>query len=268
MATVNATFVFGLPEDIDTDQLLIYTSATETGTYTLDSTVPYVYGTSTYELADADDLTWYKIQFNNSITSKLGPLSEPVYGGNFDQTKPFLAVSTGSDGANYATQEDVYRYAGLTPQDVSRARVSQALRRARAIVDFRTAELNLERFTMTFDTDPARKKFNATMLIVREAEINIALGNVYRGMADDKIVESMTDPTKTKPSVSIGSTSIGEEASSNDTEHATVLLEIANRYLAIGASMLASIQPTSVRLHAQDDGYVKSPRFKLPFNGY
>lgn len=271
MATQSAVFKFALPEDTDSDQMRIYSSATKNGTYSLVTTVSYEYGDSTYEYDSLDDTTWYKIQFLNSTDSETGPISDPVYGGDFSNASPFLAVSTGTDGANYATTQDVYDYCTLTTTDVTQARVSQALRRARAVIDLKTADLNLDRFTRTFDTDTSRKKFNATLRVLKEAEINIALGNIYRGLADDLILDRMRDAIAGNGSedsaVSIGQTSLAEGAGLVNPRHVAELGALANRYLSIGAAMLNALQPPSIRLHFEGE-YTQSPRFKYPFNGY
>lgn len=271
MATQSGVLKFALPEDTDSDQLLIYSSATRNGTYSLADTVAYSYGDSTYEYDSLDDTTWYKIKFNNSVDGEAGPISDPVYGGNFSNASPFLAVSTGTDGANYATTQDVFEYSTLTTDDVTTARVSQALRRARAVIDLKTAALNLDRFTRTFTTEVSRKKFNASLRIVREAEINIALGNIYRGLADDLIMkrmrETLSGSADESTAVSIGQTSLAQGAGLTNPKHIGELNGLANRYLAIGAAMLNALQPPSVRLHVESE-FAQSPRFKYPFNGF
>ena len=270
MATQSAVFKFALPEDEDSDQLLIYSSATKAGTYSLATTVSYEYGDSTYEYDSLDDITWYKVKFNNTTDSEAGPLSDPVYGGDFAKASPFLAVSTGTDGAHFATTSDVYDYCTLTTADVKTTRVSQALRRARAIIDLRTAELDLDRFKRDWDTDVTRKKFNATLRILKEAEINIALGNIYRGLADDLIADRMRDALAGNAgggSLSIGDTSLSDPNSLANTASMRALNRLADRYLGVGAAMLASIQPTSIRLHVESD-FRQAPRFRYPFNGY
>lgn len=271
MATESAVFKFALPEDVDSDQMRIYSSATKDGTYTLATTVSYEYGTSTYEYDALDDTLWYKIQFLNSTDSETGPMSDPVYGGKFADASPFLTVSTGTDGANYATIQDVYDYCTLTTEDVTQARVGQALRRARAVIDLRTADLDLDRFTQDFDTATSRKKFNAVLRILKEAEINIALGNIYRGLADDIIAlrmrEALSGGGDETSAVTIGQTALAQGAGLVSSRHAAELGALANRYLSIGAAMLNALQPTSVRIHHKGE-YVQSPRFKYPFNGY
>jgi len=273
MATQSAVFTFALPEDTETDQLIIHSAATETGTYSIDTTVSYEYGTTQYEYDALDDVTWYKIQFNNSVDSETGPISDAVYGGSFSNASPFLAVSTSTDGANYATTQDVYDYSTLTTADVTQARVSQALRRARAVIDLRTAELNLSRFTKTFNTDTSRKKFNATLRIVKEAEINIALGNVYRGLSDDLVMDrlrgALSGDADESGAVSIGQTSLSAASGLTDPRHMAELGALANRYLSIGSAMINALQPSSVRLHPCDpDCATQSPKFKYPFSGF
>lgn len=272
MATQSAVFTFALPEDINSDQIRIFSSATKEGTYSLATSVDYEYGTTSYEYDTLDDVLWYKIIFNNSVDSEVGPWSDPVYGGDFSKASPFLAISTASDGANYATNQDVYDYATLTTADVTQARVSQALRRARSIVDLKTAALNLSRFTRTFDTDTSRKKYNATLRIVREAEINIALGNIYRGISDDLVMndlrEVLAGNDTSSEGVAIGATSISSSSGLANPQHMSMLRQLANRYLSIGTAMLAALMPPSIRLHHEPDEFVRSPRFTYPFNGF
>lgn len=271
MATQSAVFTFALPEDTDSDQLLIKSSATKDGTYSTDDTVTYEYGATTHEFDSLDDTKWYKVQFNNSTDSETGPISDAVYGGNFSNASPFLAVSTKYDGANYATTQDIYDYSTLTTSDVTVTRVSQSLRRARAIVDLKTADLDVDRFTRTFSTDTSRKKYNAALRILKESEILIALSNVYKGMGDDLVIkstrESLAGTSSTVSSISIGSTSVQESGAGTDSQTLKDLLFLSLDYKTQGMELLDSISSNSVRLHAESD-FVASPKFKLPFNGF
>ncbi len=274
MATVSAVFTFALPEDTDTNKLLISESSTKDGTYSTFTNYTYEYGTTTQEEDALDTTKWYKIQFTNTNDSEDGPLSEAVYGGDFNDASPFLAISSKYDGADYASTQDVYDYSTLTTTDVTQARVSQALRRARAVIDLKTADLNLDRFTRTFATDTSRKKYNATLRVIKEAEINIALGNIYRGLSDDLVMLRMRDAvsgnSSDSQSVSIGQTSLSGSSGLANPRHMAELNGLANRYLAIGAAMIDSLQPVSIRLHPQDSEgvFVRSPRFTYPFNGW
>lgn len=267
MAIVSATFTFALPEDIDSDQLLIYNCETEQGNYSIVTTVDYEYGTTFYEFDEVNEALWYKIRFNNSTDNESGPLSDPVYGGSFSNAAPFLAVSTSTDGANYASIADVYNYAGLTTEDIGSNRVSAALRSARAIIDYRTAEMDLSRFE-TFDTDTARRKYNASLRILKEAEINLALGNLYQNMSDDLIIQNKREGGVFAPgSVSIGGTSISGDDIASRSENILYLATLGARYEMYGNQLLASLDTNSVKLVATEF-YVRVPRFLYPFNGW
>lgn len=190
--TEYAKITFSLPEDTDSDEILVFTSATEDGVYAADvpPSLPYQYGETTAEIADIDIALWYKIQFRNSVASKVGPLSEAVEGEDWtNKGKPELYISTTTDGAHYATEQDVYDYVhgDMDPLVVLPARVSDALKSSRAIIDLRCAEMDLSRFANTFQTDVARRKYNAALHVLKEAEINFALGMIYRGLAQDTV---------------------------------------------------------------------------------
>jgi hypothetical protein len=67
--------------------------------------------------------------------------------------------------------------------------------------------------------------------------------------------------------MALGQSSIAEAGGLGNTQHMAELNVLANRYLSVGAAMLSSIQPSSIRLHATDDENVQSPKFIFPFNG-
>lgn len=251
MATQSATFTFALPEDPDSDQLLIYSSSTETGTYSLATTVAYTYGTTEYEYDSFNDTLWYKIKFNNSDDSEAGPLSDAVYGGNFANAAPFLAVSTTTDGANYATIQDVYEYSGLTATEATPDAVSKALRRARALIDHFCNEMSLDRYNI-YDIEIARKKYNAALRILREAEINIALGVLYRSLSDDTILDGFRNADNEVGGVSIGDTSLdGANTNIRRPENIAFLAALADRYSRTGRALLDALQPKSIAIRTQ-----------------
>lgn len=266
MATVTATITFSLPEDQDADRLDIYASSTKEGSYSLIQSDAYEYGQTTYEIATLSDALWYKIKFVDTGNATEGPLSEPVFGGSFSAAAPFLAVSSTTDGANYATSQDVYDYSGLTTEDVASSRVSAALRRARATIDYRTAEMGIERFD-AFDSDTARRKYNATLRILKEAEINIALGNLYQNLSDDRIIANMRSGVSTPNSISIGSTSISGDDIADRNENILFLATLSSRYFSLGEQLLASLDTNSVKL-IYTDLNVRIPKFIYPFNGF
>ena len=267
MAIQNATMTFSLPEDQDSDQIQIHVATTQAGAYSLIVTDDYEYGVTYYEYSALDDTLWYKIQFNNSSDSVAGPISEAVYGGTYSAASPFLAVSTTSDGANYATTQDVYDYSGLIAEDVVTSRISAALRRARAVIDFRTAEMELSRFDQ-FDTDTARRKYNATLRILKEAEINIALGNLYQNLSDDRIILNTREGAKSSSNaISIGDTSISGDDIADRTESIVFLATLSQRYFANGELLLSSLDANSIKL-VGEDLTIRIPRFRWPFNGF
>lgn len=267
MATQSGVFTFALPEDVDANQLRIYSSSTKDGTYSLVTTVTYEYGTTTHEYDSLDDTTWYKIQFNNSVDSEAGPISDPVYGGDFANAAPFLAISTTTDGANYATVQDLYDYSGLTTLDISVSNVSRALKRARALVDLFMNEADLERFDL-YETEIARKKYNASLAILKEAEINLALGIAYRDLSDKKIIEDLRSTTGDTTDIRIGATALSSNSSTRRPETIAFLAALSDRYSRYGRQLLDALQPKSIKLTPVDTTAVRSPKFRLPFNGY
>lgn len=267
MATVNATITFALPEDLDADLLELYVSTTKDGNYSLIEQADYEYGTTRYDPQSMDDNYWYKIRFVDSDSGKVGPMSEPVWGGTYSSAAPFLAVSTTSSGANYATTQDVYDYSGLTAEDISTSRVSAALRRARAVIDYRTSEMEFQRFDQ-FDTDTARRKYNASLRILKEAEVNIALGNIYQNMSDDRIIANTREgASSSSGSISIGDTSISGDDIADRNESIIYLSTLAARYFGQGELLLSSLDTNSVKLIGTDLT-VRIPKFRYPFNGW
>lgn len=266
MASIDATISFALPEDSESDLIELHGSSAKDGTYGLVEQSDYQYGMTRYEPQNMDDDSWYKIRFRNTNDGTVSPFSDPVFGGQFSDAAPFLAVSTTTDGANYATTQDVYDYSGLTPEDIASSRVSSALRRARAVIDFRTSEMGIERFD-TFDEDTARRKYNASLRILKEAEINIALGNLYQNMSDDRIIENAREQVSSANAVSIGDTSISGDDIADRHESIVFLATLASRYYAQGELLLSSLDTNSVRL-VWNELSVRVPQFRFPFHGW
>jgi len=263
MSTSNAKLTFALPEDVDSNYLQIHSSATEEGVYVqVGADIAYEYGTVSYEFEDISVTTWYKIRFYNSTDDQHGPFSDLVYGGDWeDSTKPFLAVSTTSDGANYASIENVFEYSGLTTVDVSEARVSQCLRRSRAIVDLRTSEMGLDRFKFSFSSGTARRKYNASLRIIREAEICFALGMVYRGLSDDEVMDGIRSSVKLS-NVSVGSASLTVDKSKKGIENSAYFGRLAQKYTLVGTAMIQLLAPSSVQMTWQEEAS-RVPRFSV-----
>lgn len=267
MSIQNATLTFSLPEDSAADRIDIYTSSSENGTYTVIYSTSYEYGTTYLVYPNLDTTKWYKLLFINTGTGYAGPASEAVFGGTYDAAAPFVAISTTWDGANYATTQDVYDYADLTSEDMSTSKVSKALKRARAEIDYRTSELGIDRFE-NLDSDTARRKFNASLVILKEAEICLALHQIYTNLSDNLIIRNMRDGTGSiAGSISIGGTSIsGDSLAERDTNIAYIAT-LAERYYMMAYRKLASLDQTTIRL-IPGDLMARVPRFRYPFNGW
>lgn len=265
MANSYATLTFALPEDNESNYLRIYSSATETGFYSqVGSDISYQYGVTTYQFEDINPTVWYKIRFYNSSENLSGPYSNPVYGGDWDtNTSPFLAVSTTSDGANYATIDDVRTFSGLLSSDVADSRISSGLRRSRAIVDIKTSEMGIDRFTSTFQNKVAKRKYNATLQIVKESEINYCLGMIYRGMVDDIIMQGIRgeDPGGT---ISIGQTSINTNSAGAGPDSYKQLERLSLLYTQRATVLLSMIQPSSIAISWQEPG-IRAGRYYPKF---
>lgn len=261
----NATFTFALPEDTDSNYLQLWSATTETGTYSqVGSDIAYSYGETTYEYTSLSTTTWYKIRFYNSTEGNYGPYSEPVYGGNWStSTNPFLSVSTTTDGANYATIQEVRDFSGLNSDMVTDDRVSQCLRRARAIVDIKTSDMGIDRFA-NFASDIARKKYNASLRLVKEAEINYSLGMIYRGMIDDIIISGLNS-TSLPANISIGTTTLNLESSAKNSNSYRQLEKLSVMYTQRATVLLSIIQPSTINVSWKDpQANNMSPKFLWP----
>jgi hypothetical protein len=253
--TKYAFFTFSLPEDTGSNKIKLFSSSTETGTYSqVGSDIDYSYGDTSYEFNAIDETKWYKIQFYNSSTLKLGPLSDAVYGGNFSTgATPALFVSTSTDGSNYATTQEVLDYGTLTTTDFSSSLISKCLRRARALIDYRTAEMGIDRYTDMFETEVARRKYNASLRIIKEAEICFTLAMAYRAKADDTIMANINSGEGTIDTLSIGATTISTDTGGNSTKNYFYLTDLSAKYANSGSALLAMLAPSSVFLSYNDN---------------
>lgn len=261
---MRTTFTFSLPQDQDADQIEIHEAINKDSNYSLFDTISYEYGNTTVNV-DVSTTRWYKLRFINTQNQTQEQFSEPVYGGNVVLGAPFLAVSTTTDGAHYATAQDVYDFANLTTQDASQNQVSSALRRARALIDYRTAEMDFDRFDV-FDDGVAKRKYNATLRILKEAELHIALGSLYQSLSDDLIMQARRDQEQLGQNVSIGGTSVSGSPLQEQSDSIAFLAALSDNYYSRGEQLLASLDAATIRLRPIGDKTMY-PRFNLPFNG-
>jgi len=250
--TRRAVLVFSLPDDPDSDYLQLYSASSETGTYTqVGSDIEYGYGTTTYEIDDFDTTLWYKIRFRNSSENTVSPYTEPVYGGDLDNKgEGFLAISSTADGINYASIQDVYDYSGLSPNDIDSSKVSIALKRARAYIDLTVSEMDLSKYTNTFDSNTAKRKWNAMLRIIKEIEICIALGHLFRIIADNIMLDDSDSPKF--QSISIGGASISADLGSDGSNATFNYQRISNNYFTYAGGLLRTIRPTTIRIKLED----------------
>lgn len=253
---------FSLPEDMHSDRVTIWESIARDDVYQQVDSQEYRYGDIKLS-TDTDPQKWYKLRFENTASGDTSQFSEAVYGGTVSHSQGFVAVSTTTDGANYATTEDVYKYSGLNPRDADEDRVSQSLRRARAVIDWRTAEMDFARLDI-YESEIRRRKYNAALRILKEAEINMALGNLYQNLADDLIIESRREGQTLSGGTAIGGTSVGGDKLSERSENIQFLNAVSDRYFITAERLLSNIAATSVRLVGSDLG-IRMPKFSHPF---
>jgi len=248
MSIVTGTFLFGLPEDKDSDKVKIWESTTEGGTYTQAVMVDYTYAARAVEYVSLNTEKWYKIQLTNTATSVDSPISDAVYGGDYDNSKPFVAITTSFDGAGYATTTDLYESSNLTASDASLSDVRNSLRTANAFVDMVLGDTNLHRYSRVHSTDVARRKYNAQLEIIKKVEIDFALALLFKDMADDALMTMVRDQRKLYDNISIGQTSIAVDEAGTQLSIAEFLNTQSTRYNTQATALLASILPTSVSL--------------------
>lgn len=247
MATINAVFLYGIPEDRDTNAVRILESTSENGTYTIVEVQNYVYGQKASEYDAADSERWYKIQFLNSVAGETSPESDIVFGGDYDKSKPFFAISTSFDGAGYASVTELLSQSKLSLQDVTSANCARALKISRAFIDLVSESQSVGKFSKYFDLDTSRRKYNAYLEILKQCEINFALSILYKNLADDWVMKSVRDNTGVTnfDSVSIGQTSLSQSDPTN-LKVAEFLDTQSQRYGSQAASLLQTLVPTSI----------------------
>lgn len=249
MAIVTASILFGLPEDKASDRVYIWSASTENGTYTQVESFSYLYAGRAIEYSSLDTEKWYKIQFANSVLSTTSPLSDPVYGGDYDNSRPFIAISTSFDGNNYSTTTDLYESSRLTTSDVSIASAKSALKTARAYIDLILSGTDLHKYSRAYSTDIARRKYNAQLEILKKVECGFALALLYKDMADDQIMKGVREQKKTFDNISIGQTSLSAGSAPKDyVQIAEFLDSQGQRYNAQAAGLLSTLLPTSIPL--------------------
>ena len=253
MATYSGYFFTGVPdEDKDSDKLLVYSSATKDGTYTLESTEDYAFPTKVTEYS-VDEDKWYKISYTNSDTGYTTPLSNYVPGSGILKSAPSLELTSTSDGASYATEIDVYARGNMTDNDIPKADVNYSLSVARAYIDMKLSTISINRYS-AYRNETARRKFNALIKLLKDVEINYALGLVYRHMADDKVMENITAGNSTSASVTVGQTSVGGVVEADSITTAQFFDALSARYSLYADTLLSTLLPNYVPMRYSENG--------------
>lgn len=187
---MNIPIVFSLPEDNTSDIINVYSSTTETGTYTLIGSEDYDYGSTSFMIEDIDEALWYKISFESTSTGYQSALSDPIFGGDFTaRSTPFARVSTTFDGINYASVSEVYTMSNLTIAECPVNTTQTILRSVRAYIDIRLGELNLNTYRFGYNDDVSRRKYNGHLRITRDIEINLTISAIMDKLASDSQLE-------------------------------------------------------------------------------
>jgi len=251
--TYSGYFFTGVPEyDKSADRILVYYADTVNGAYTLLSTEDYTYPTKVMEYEINED-KWYKIAYSNSTTGYTTPQSNAVPGSGVLKSAPNLEITSTADGASYATEIDVYARSNLTDNDISKTDVNYALSIARAYIDIKLSTMSINRYS-AYGTSTASRKFNAQIKLLKDVEINYALGLVYRHMADDKVMENVTAGNSTSASVSVGQTSVGGIVESDSITTAQYFDALSARYSVYADNLLNTLLPNYVPLRYSENG--------------
>lgn len=258
MATYQGYLLISLPDNTNADNVLVYSSATSSGVFTLANTLDYVYPNKTVEYT-VDDTLFYKVAFSESATSWVSALSSVIAGSKVLETAPSIAITSSYDGVSYSTPDDVYAVSNLTTEDVSNDDVIYAIATARAFIDLKTSSLSINRFN-AFSNGVAKKKYNATLKILKDVEINFAISLIYRDMANKKIIEKVRNNTSSSTSISIGQTYINESQPADSVDIANYLDSLSSRYSTYALGLLDTVIPNYVplRYSEHDTGYVNS----------
>lgn len=267
MSIVSGVLTFGLP-DSNFNKLLIYSGVAENSTFILNTTVDYNYPEQSYEYGNINEEAWYKIKFLDTISNKTTSLSDAVIGSGILRAKPFLVLNTTYDGASYNSAQDLYDYTNLTEADASTTKVDKALRKARAYIDLKVGDTTYNRFTNAYIGNIARRKYNATLELVKECELNLATSIIFKNMSDDQMMNQIRGTTTSFGSVSIGQTSVTENSSKNPIEIANFLMAQASKYALEAAAVLNALVPSTVPLMYDNLRYnfLNMPRFLYPWN--
>ena len=206
MAIYSGYLMTGIPVNQEVNQLNVSSSDTSSGVFTFVESIEYVFPSRVTEF-EVDSTKFYKVQFENTNDGYKTPYSDATAGSAILESAPVLEVSSSNDGSPFATVQDVYSRSNLTSNDISEDDISYSLGVARSFIDIRLSSISRNRYR-DFSSDVQTRKYNALLRLIKDVEINYALSLVYKHMADDKIMQNVTNNVKTSAGISVGQTSI------------------------------------------------------------
>jgi hypothetical protein len=192
MSLVKRFITYQIPEDSGYNLLKIFESASEDGTYTLLDTLNYTYPNRATEYSAINTIKWYKIQFFNSTDGFSSPLSSPFFGGHYDDEAQFATITSTFDGAGFATVSGFYSTTNLNPDQIDVGDVSDAMRLARAYIDLVTYDQSPYKYSKNFGLETTRRKYNASIEVIKRSEIYFAAALIYQDMADDRTMMGLS----------------------------------------------------------------------------
>lgn len=267
MATLIVKLAISLPDDTSANFVRLYKSDTLTGSYTLDQSLVYTYGLETIDAVTIDSVKYYKIAFYNSSTLVEGNLSDAVLGSVWQTGKPSVRLTSLYDGNPLSTSTDVYNESGLTTSDFTEVRVNSAIKASKARIDLLLGETAYEKYGINNESNVSRRKYNAELEVLKQAEVSFALASIYQDMAAETIVENKTAGTSESRVVSIGSATISSEDNPGGINVAKYLENKSEIYMKKGQDLLRTIAPPSVDLSYSGLGTSKS-KFINPTTQY
>jgi len=257
MATYSGYLMTGVPVNREVDILNVYSSATSSGTFALEEAMVYEYSTRVTNYS-IDDSKFYKISYEDTSDGYVTPLSEATAGVTILEAAPILDITSSNDGASFASVQEVYDRSNITTADISETNVNYSLSVARAFIDMRLSTISIDRYRVFADSVQTRK-YNASLRIIKDVEINYCLSLVYKYMADAAILEDTTSSssTSTATSIRIGQTTISDKdasGSSDSIEAATNFDALSTRYAQYAETALDSLAPNYVPLRYAENG--------------
>jgi hypothetical protein len=206
MANVNRFITYELPEKKTYDYIKLYEGPSQSGYFSLSSSISYTYGTKATEFT-LDTETWYKIRFYDSVEDCYSPYTQSVLGGTYDTREMLAAIGNSFDGAGYAAVADFYLLTRSDATTIPSANVAKSLRIARAYIDLVTGDQTPYKFARDWSTDTTRRKYNAELELTKTGEIYLAAALCYQDLADDRTlaatlvtVSGFTGPSSLIPS--------------------------------------------------------------------